>query len=52
MKTVKPLRTSTVRETIVLETKRATVTPIRRAKPLLTWLMDDICSTPYAEVRK
>jgi hypothetical protein len=48
--TVKPLRRSTVRETIVLESKRATVTPITRAKGY-AWLMRDVCSTPYAEVR-
>lgn len=29
----------------------AAVTPIASAKRDLTWLMHDVCSTPYAEVR-
>ena len=41
-RTVKPTRKSTVRETVVLESRKATVTPIREN---LAWLMADVLST-------
>ena len=44
--TVQPTRVSTVRETITLETPKATVTDIREAKRDLSWLAADVFSTP------
>ena len=46
--TVKPTQTSHVRETVVLESKRASVTDIRKRDR--DWLMRDVMSTPYASV--
>jgi hypothetical protein len=50
--TVKPLRRSTVRETIVLETRKARVIDFARySNRSMAWLARDVMSTPYAEVR-
>jgi hypothetical protein len=50
--TVRPTRVSTVRETIVLETPKATVTRIDTARDNRDreWLARDVFSTPYATI--
>lgn len=52
-KTVRPERVSTIRETVILASPKATVTkltPPKAAKRDSDWLMREISSTPYATV--
>ncbi len=40
-----------IREENIRRTNAAAATPMREDRRDLTWLMRDVCSTPYAEVR-